>query len=170
MDLRLRDAAGAWRWLDWTFVPEGDAVYATGRDVTERRLLEEQLRQSQKMEAVGQLTGGIAHDFNNMLTGIIGGIELARRRLEAGRKTEAFGFMDTVVVSAQRAAALTHRLLAFSRRQTLNPQSVEVGELVRSMEDLLRRTLGESVDLSVSVTVWICGRRDATPINLRAHC
>ena len=69
------------------------------------------------MEAVGQLTGGIAHDFNNMLTGIIGGLELARRRLDKGRTEEAFGFMDAAVLSAQRAAALTHRLLAFSRRQ-----------------------------------------------------
>jgi PAS domain S-box-containing protein len=149
LDLRLRDAEGAWRRLDWTFVPEGDAIYATGRDVTERRHLEEQLRQSQKMEAVGQLTGGIAHDFNNMLTGIIGGLELAKRRLNSGRTQEAFGFMDAVAMSAQRAAALTHRLLAFSRRQTLNPQEVDVGALVRSMEDLLRRTLGESVELIV---------------------
>ncbi len=159
VDLRLRDAKGAWRRLDWTFVPEDDALYATGRDVTERRLLEEQLRQSQKMEAVGQLTGGIAHDFNNMLTGIIGGLELARRRLDAGRTTEAYGFMDTVVVSAQRAAALTHRLLAFSRRQTLNPQSVEVGDLVRSMEDLLRRTLAENVDLAVLPTSGLWAAR-----------
>ena len=150
VDARLCDAAGKWRWIDWTFVPEGDAVYATGRDVTERRQLEEQLRQSQKMEAVGQLTGGIAHDFNNMLSGIIGGLELARRRMEAGRQEEAFGFMDAAVTSARRAAALTHRLLAFSRRQSLDPQAVDVGELVLSMEDLLGRTLGEGVILAVS--------------------
>jgi len=150
IDLRLRDAKGAWRQIDWTFVPEGDALYATGRDVTERRQLEDQLRQSQKMEAVGQLTGGIAHDFNNMLTGIMAGLDLARRRIEAGRTPEAFRFMDGAVASAERAAALTHRLLAFSRRQTLDPQSVEVGELVLSMEDLLRRTLGERVALAVT--------------------
>jgi signal transduction histidine kinase len=150
VDLRLRDAKGAWRQIDWTFVPEGDALYATGRDVTERRQLEDQLRQSQKMEAVGQLTGGIAHDFNNMLTGIMAGLELARRRIDAGRTPEAFRFMDGAVASAERAAALTHRLLAFSRRQTLDPQSVDVGELVLSMEDLLRRTLGERVTLTVA--------------------
>ena len=156
VDLRLCDATGAWRLVDWTFVPEGDALYATGRDVTERRHLEEELRQSQKMEAVGQLTGGIAHDFNNMLTGIIGGLELARRRLDKGRTEEAFGFMDAAVLSAQRAAALTHRLLAFSRRQSLNPQSVDLGALVRSIEDLLRRTLGESIELTVvrSEDLW----------------
>ena len=102
------------------------------------------------MEAVGQLTGGIAHDFNNMLTGIMAGLELARRRIEAGRTPEAFRFMDGAVASAERAAALTHRLLAFSRRQTLDPQSVDVGELVLSMEDLLRRTLGERVALAVA--------------------
>ncbi len=150
VDLRLRDAKGAWRQIDWTFVPEGDALYATGRDVTERRQLEDQLRQSQKMEAVGQLTGGIAHDFNNMLTGIMAGLELARRRIDAGRTPEAYRFMDGAIASAERAAALTHRLLAFSRRQTLDPQSVDVGELVLSMEDLLRRTLGERVTLAVA--------------------
>jgi PAS domain S-box-containing protein len=150
VDLRLRDAQSAWRQIDWTFVPQDDALYATGRDVTERRQLEEQLRQSQKMEAVGQLTGGIAHDFNNMLTGIMAGLDLARRRIEAGRTPEAFRFMDGAVASAERAAALTHRLLAFSRRQTLDPQSVDVGKLVLSMEDLLRRTLGERVTLAVA--------------------
>jgi PAS domain S-box-containing protein len=152
VDLRLRDADGAWRWLNWTFVPEGDALYATGRDVTERRQLEEQLRQSQKMEAVGQLTGGIAHDFNNMLTGIIAGLELARRRLEAGRKDDAFRFMDGATASAERAAALTHRLLAFSRRQTLDLQSVDIGALVLSTKDLLERTLGEGVALEVAAS------------------
>jgi PAS domain S-box-containing protein len=160
IDLSLRDADGAWRRLNWTFVPEGDALYATGRDVTERRQLEDQLRQSQKMEAVGQLTGGIAHDFNNMLTGIIAGLELARRRLEAGRPEDAFRFMDGAVASAERAAALTHRLLAFSRRQTLDLQSVNVGELTLSMKDLLERTLGERVSLEVV----------ASPELSPAHC
>ena len=121
-------------------MPEGDALYATGRDMTEQRQLEEQLRQSQKMESVGQLAGGIAHDFNNMLTGIIAGLELARRRIEAGCTPEAFRFMEGAVTSAERAAALTHRLLAFSRRQSLDPQSVDINALVLSMEDLLRRS------------------------------
>ena len=105
-----------------------------------------------------------------MLTGIIGGIELARRRLERGRTQRRVGFMDAVVSSAERAAALTHRLLAFSRRQTLNPQAVDVGALVRSMEDLLRRTLGESVALAVALARRISGRRGATPTNSKARC
>jgi PAS domain S-box-containing protein len=137
MDLRLSDAKGGWRRLNWTLVPEGDAFYVTGRDVTERQLLEEQLRQSQKMEAVGQLTG------------IIAGLELARRRLAAGQNSDALRFMDAATASAERAAALTHRLLAFSRRQTLDLQAVKVGALAQSMKDLLGRTLGEGVTLEV---------------------
>jgi PAS domain S-box-containing protein len=163
IDLRLRDANGALRWLNWTIVPGGDALYVTGRDVTERRQLEEQLRQSQKMEAVGQLTGGIAHDFNNMLTGIIAGLELARRRVAAGQPNEALRFMDGATASAESAAALTHRLLAFSRRQTLDLKSVDVAALARSMEDLLRRTLGEGVTLAV------CPAPDLWPARCDAH-
>ncbi len=150
-DARMRAKDGSLRWVNWTVIPQGDAFYAIGRDVTERKQLEEQLRQSQKMEAVGQLTGGLAHDFNNMLTGVIGGLDMVRRRLAAGRVEEAERFIDTAVASAERAAALTHRLLAFSRRQTLDPRPVDVNQLIASMEDLLRRTLGEQVDLAVSL-------------------
>jgi CheY-like chemotaxis protein len=103
------------------------------------------------MEAVGQLTGGIAHDFNNMLTGVLGGLDMVRRRISNGRVEEAERFIDAATVSAERAAALTHRLLAFSRRQTLDPQAVDVNRLVGSMEDLLRRTLGAQVDLAVAL-------------------
>ncbi len=114
----------------------------------ELRTAEEALRQAQKMEAVGQLTGGIAHDFNNLLTGIIGSLDIVRRRLAAGRLADVDRFMDAAVTSANRAAGLTHRLLAFSRRQSLDSQPVEVDRLVRSMEDLLRRTLGENITLA----------------------
>jgi PAS domain S-box-containing protein len=109
---------------------------------------EEALRQSQKMEAVGQLTGGIAHDFNNLLTGITGALDLVRRRLAAGRTDDLDRFMDAAATSAQRAAALTHRLLAFARRQSLDTRPSAVNPLIVGLEDLLRRTLGEHVELA----------------------
>jgi len=110
---------------------------------------EEVLRQSQKMEAVGQLTGGIAHDFNNMLTGIIGSLELLRRRLARGRTEDLDGLIDLGVTSANRAAALTHRLLAFSRRQSLDSKPVEMNQLVNSMGELLHRSVNESIQLDM---------------------
>ena len=108
---------------------------------------EEQLRQSQKMEAVGQLTGGIAHDFNNMLTGVIGGLDLIQMHLANGRMDRVKRYIDAANTSAQRAAALTSRLLAFGRRQSLDLKPTDVNVLVSGMEDLLRRTLGEQVAL-----------------------
>lgn len=117
--------------------------------VLSRTQAEEALRQSQKMEAVGQLTGGIAHDFNNMLTGVIGSLDIIRRRLETGKTADIARFMDAASASAQRAAALTARLLAFSRRQSLDARSLDVNGLVASLDDLLRRTLGEKVALSI---------------------
>jgi signal transduction histidine kinase len=113
------------------------------------RETEDQLRQAQKMEAVGQLTGGIAHDFNNMLTGVIGGLEMLRRRLADGRTDDVGRYLDAAVSSAERAATLTHRLLAFSRRQPLDPAPLDVAALVNSMADLLRRTLGERIRFEV---------------------
>jgi signal transduction histidine kinase len=112
---------------------------------------EEVLRQSQKMEAVGQLTGGIAHDFNNMLTGIIGSLELLRRRIARGRTEDLDGLIDLGVTSANRAAALTHRLLAFSRRQSLDSKPVEMNGLVHSMGELLNRSLNESIQLQMNL-------------------
>jgi len=117
---------------------------------------EEVLRQSQKMEAVGQLTGGIAHDFNNMLTGIIGSLELLRRRVARGRTEDLDGLIDLGVTSANRAAALTHRLLAFSRRQSLDSKPVEMNALVSSMGELLHRSVNESVrlDMCLDPKLW----------------
>jgi PAS domain S-box-containing protein len=103
------------------------------------------LRQSQKMEAVGQLTGGIAHDFNNLLTGISGSLELLAKRMAEGRVAEAGRFISAAQAAAQRASALTHRLLAFSRRQTLEPKGTDVETLARSMEDLIRQTIGPAI-------------------------
>ncbi|WP_455930461.1 ATP-binding protein [Pseudomonas fluorescens] len=118
---------------------------------------EEALRQSQKMEAVGQLTGGIAHDFNNMLTGIIGSLELLRRRVARGKLDDLDSLIDLGVTSANRAAGLTHRLLAFSRRQSLDSKPVEINQLVSSMGELLQRSINESIALDMRLTdqLWI---------------
>ena len=113
------------------------------------RRTEEALRHSQKMEAVGQLTGGIAHDFNNLLQGITGALERAQRRIEIGRTPEAERYIKMAVDSASRAAALTHRLLAFSRRQTLDPRPTDINRLIAGMEDLIRRTMGPDVSVEV---------------------
>jgi signal transduction histidine kinase len=117
---------------------------------------EEALRQSQKMEAVGQLTGGIAHDFNNMLTGIIGSLELLRRRVSRGKLDDLDSLIDLGVTSANRAAGLTHRLLAFSRRQSLDSKPVQINELVTSMGELLQRSLNESIalDMRLEDRLW----------------
>ncbi|MCQ8242173.1 PAS domain-containing protein [Rhizosaccharibacter radicis] len=113
---------------------------------------EEQLRQSQKMEAVGQLTGGLAHDFNNLLTGIVGSLELLGMRVAQGRLRDLDRYVGAAQTAARRAAALTHRLLAFSRRQTLDPRPTDIDRLVRGMEDLIRRTVGPAADIHVAAT------------------
>ena len=110
---------------------------------------EEALRQSQKMEAVGQLTGGIAHDFNNLLTGISGSLELMERRIAEGRIGALDRYITAAQAGARRAAALTQRLLAFSRRQTLDPKPTDVTRLIAGLEELLRRTVGPDVHLEV---------------------
>ncbi|UDI90502.1 PAS domain-containing sensor histidine kinase [Pseudomonas sp. IAC-BECa141] len=125
-------------------------------EMFERERAEDALRHAQKMEAVGQLTGGIAHDFNNMLTGIIGSLDLMQRYIASGRTDEISRFTDAAVSSANRAAALTHRLLAFSRRQSLDRKTIDVNELVHSLEDLIRRTKGDPIELKLRLAdhVW----------------
>ena len=125
-------------------------------EMFERERAEDALRHAQKMEAVGQLTGGIAHDFNNMLTGIIGSLDLMQRYIADGRADEIGRFTDAAVSSANRAAALTHRLLAFSRRQSLDRKTLNVNELIHSLEDLIRRTKGDPIDLTLRLAenVW----------------
>ncbi len=120
-------------------------------EADERERVEAALRQSQKMEAVGQLTGGLAHDFNNLLQGISGSLELMRHRAAQGRTAEFGRYIETAMGSANRAAALTHRLLAFSRRQTLDPKPTDMNHLVSGMEDLFRRTVGPSIKLETSL-------------------
>jgi PAS domain S-box-containing protein len=153
---RFRHKDGSYRWLSWTGVSDKDRNYAVARDVTAEKAAAERLRaaeeallQSQKMEAVGQLTGGIAHDFNNLLTGIVGSLDLLQTRLNQGRTDNVARYINAAMTSANRAAALTHRLLAFARRQPLIPESVDANQLVVSLEDLLRRTIGETIDLEI---------------------
>ncbi|MBD9396622.1 ATP-binding protein [Pseudomonas sp. PDM11] len=119
--------------------------------VLQRIQAEEQLRQAQKMEAIGQLTGGIAHDFNNLLAGILGSLELIQRKLPAGEHPQLGRFVDAAIASANRGASLTHRLLAFARRQSLDLRPVQVNTLVCALEDLLVRTLGEQIALEIQL-------------------
>ncbi|VVN99087.1 Sensor histidine kinase RcsC [Pseudomonas fluorescens] len=124
-------------------------------EMFERERAEEALRHAQKMEAVGQLTGGIAHDFNNMLTGIIGSLDLMQRYIAEGRAAEIGRFTEAAVSSAHRAAALTHRLLAFSRRQSLDRKPLNANELIHSLEDLLSRTKGDHIELKLQLAAEI---------------
>jgi PAS domain S-box-containing protein len=113
----------------------------------EREKIEEALRQSQKMEAVGQLTGGLAHDFNNLLAVIVGSLEMLQSDLREAGLSGFDEYVNAAMASSERGAALTHRLLAFSRRQTLDPKFIEPNELISGMEDLLRRTVGPSISI-----------------------
>ncbi|OYZ89183.1 MAG: hybrid sensor histidine kinase/response regulator [Rhizobiales bacterium 17-65-6] len=117
------------------------------QEMTERFVAEAQIRQMQKTEAIGQLTGGIAHDFNNMLAIVIGSLDIARRRLTGAEHEMVHTCIDNALEGAQRAAALTARLLAFSRQQALEPQPLDANKLVGGMSELLRRTLGETIQV-----------------------
>ncbi len=162
-DNRYRHRDGSYRWISWSTRPAEGLINAVGRDCTSEKeqaealaKAEEALRQSQKMEAVGQLTGGLAHDFNNLLTGISGSLDLLQKRVAQGRVNDLDRYLIAAQGAAKRAAALTHRLLAFSRRQTLDPKPTNVHKLVLGMTDLIRRTVGpeitvETVDM---VGLW----------------
>jgi signal transduction histidine kinase/ActR/RegA family two-component response regulator len=139
-----------------------EANQALKEEAKEREAAEAQLRQVQKMEAVGQLTGGIAHDFNNMLAVVVGGIDLARRRLSGPRK-EVQQHLTNAMEGATRAAALTRRLLSFARSEPLLPERVESGELVQGMSDLLDRTLGERIRVETRLA------DDAWPVFVDPH-
>ena len=154
---RIRHRDGSYRRISWNVVPEGEFLHAVGRDVTVERRQEEilrrteaQLRQSQKMEAIGQLTGGVAHDFNNLLQVVLGNLDILQRSLppEAGRLRRS---AENAASGARRAAVLTQRLLAFSRRQPLAPRALQVNGLVEGMSDLLARTLGETIAIRTAL-------------------
>ena len=138
-------------------------AFHVARDVSDRVRaqaalagVEDALRQSQKMEAVGQLTGGLAHDFNNLLAGISGSLELMQLRMQQGRLTDVDRYMTAAQGAAKRAAALTHRLLAFSRRQTLDPKPTDVTRLAMGMQEMIQRTVGPSIPVEVvgATTTW----------------
>ena len=151
----FRTRGGDYRVLSWTAVNVEGLLYCVARDITEQRRqqdaldkAEDALRQAQKMEAVGQLTGGLAHDFNNLLTGISGSLELMQIRISQGRYKDVDRYISTAQGAANRAAALTHRLLAFSRRQTLDPKATDVSRLIAEMTDLIKNTVGPGIELS----------------------
>ncbi len=159
---RFRGKDGDYRWFSWTAVPEGDLLYCVARDITAERqaadaleAAQAALRQSQKMETVGQLTGGVAHDFNNLLQIVTGNLDILQRNLppDQPRLARAAG---AAMNGAQRAAVLTQRLLAFSRRQPLAPERTDPNRLIAGMSDLLHRSLGEMVAVEVvqAARIW----------------
>jgi PAS domain S-box-containing protein len=159
LEIRYRHKDGRYRWLSWVAVPESGKLYCSARDITTERqqaealrTAEEALRQSHKMDAVGQLTGGLAHDFNNLLMGVSGNLELLKNRVAKGRTEHLDRYIDAALEGSRRAAALTHRLLAFSRRQTLDPKLTDVDHLVDGMAELIRRTVGPSIAMDVLAT------------------
>jgi PAS domain S-box-containing protein len=152
VELRLQHRDGTYRLFSWVGAFGNGRFFATGRDITLEREQSESLRQSQKMEAVGQLTGGLAHDFNNLLGGISGALEMSGLRAQQGRLADIDGFVASGLGAVKRAAALTHRLLAFARKQPLAPKVTDVDGLIDGMLELITRTVGPGVAVKVSTS------------------
>ncbi len=154
-ELLLNLPVGGWRWFDFILRPimsaQGEvmAIVPEAQETTDRRAAEEALRQSQKLEAMGQLTGGVAHDFNNLLTPIIGTLDLLSRRGFGGEREQRL--IEGGLQSAERARTLVQRLLAFARRQPLQPQPVDVAALIRSMSDLIASTSGPRIRIDLAI-------------------
>lgn len=151
---RMRFADGAWHWVEChtvnlLHVPSVQALVVNYRDITERRGLEEQVRQTQKMEAIGRLAGGIAHDFNNLLTVISGQSELLLRRLPAASPESEK--VAHIIAASKRAAGLTGQLLSFSRRQSFQTQILDLNPLLREIASLLRRLIGENIEFLIEL-------------------
>ncbi|ANY85344.1 histidine kinase (plasmid) [Microvirga ossetica] len=149
-DMRMRARDGSYRWYSWYCVPEGDQFYAAGRDITERKRFEEHLRSSQKMEALGQLTGGVAHDFNNLLQVISGNLQLLSKDVAGNERAETR--VQNALAGVSRGSKLASQLLAFGRRQPLEPKVVNVGRFIKGMDDMLRRALGEEIEVETVVS------------------
>ncbi|MCK9705105.1 response regulator [Pseudomonas syringae] len=156
---RYQHVDGSYHWFGWTAAPGNGIIFALGKHLTHEkdrikalRIAEEALIQSQKMEAVGQLTGGLAHDFNNLLMGVTGNMELLLSRIRQERFTELDRYINAALEGSRRAASLTHRLLAFSRRQTLAPKATDIDLLVAGMDELIRRTVGPAIDMQVNAS------------------
>jgi len=156
---RYQHVDGSYHWFGWTAAPGNGIIFALGKHLTHEkdrikalRIAEEALIQSQKMEAVGQLTGGLAHDFNNLLMGVTGNMELLLSRIKQERFTELDRYINAALEGSRRAASLTHRLLAFSRRQTLAPKATDIDLLVAGMDELIRRTVGPAIDMQVNAS------------------
>jgi PAS domain S-box-containing protein len=152
MENRFHHKDGSYRWIYWTMTAEQGLIYVIGRDITADkdaahalRQTEDQLRQLQKMDSVGQLTGGIAHDFNNLLTIIIGNLGIMERTV-VGMPDRAVKALKAAMSGASRAATLTQRLLAYAQRQPLRPTAVDLNVLIRGIDDLIRRTQGETIE------------------------
>ncbi|MGC2305558.1 MAG: response regulator [Candidatus Binatus sp.] len=152
-EIHVNLPAGGWRWFEFQMRPvrnsDGDVVTIVPEavEMTGRRQAEEALRQAQKMEAIGQLTGGIAHDFNNLLQVISGNLYLLQQRVEKRSYADLGKLIERGILGTQRAATLTQRLLAFSRRQPLDPKALDINRLVTGMSDLLQRSLGETISI-----------------------
>ncbi|WP_231420684.1 PAS domain S-box protein [Sphingomonas sp. Leaf205] len=158
---RFRHQDGTYRWLSWTAAPENDLLYCAGRDVTaekERQIeldaAQDQLRQAQKVEAVGQLTGGVAHDFNNLLTVIRGSVDLLRRPNLTDERRDRY--IQAIAETADRAAKLTNQLLAFARRQALLPESFDAEESILVLADMVRTLSGSRIDVALESASCPC--------------
>jgi signal transduction histidine kinase/ActR/RegA family two-component response regulator len=153
IECAILGADGSRRWISkkgrMRFAADGTPERMTGvvADITTRKEADAQLAQAQKMDAIGQLTGGVAHDFNNLLTPIVGSLDLVRRRHKDDERTQRM--VGGAMQAAERAATLTQRLLAFARRQALQPKAVDVGALIEGLVDLIRRSLGPTIKVVI---------------------